>query len=154
MKKEENNKIIAKNRAAYHEYFINEIYEAGIALSGTEVKSIRAGKVNLKDSFAYIKNNEVFVSGMHISPYEQGNIYNKDPLRLRKLLLNKREIRKLKEATQKEGFTLIPVDLHFERAFVKVSLGVAKGKKLYDKRDDSAKKDAQRNIERSLKANR
>jgi len=153
MKKEANN-IIAKNRAAYHEYFINEIYEAGIALSGTEVKSIRAGKVNLKDSFAYIKNNEVFVSGMHISPYEQGNIYNKDPLRLRKLLLNKREIRRLKEATQKEGFTLIPVDLHFERAFVKVSLGVAKGKKLYDKRDDSAKKDAQRNIERSLKANR
>lgn len=151
MKKEEN-KTIAKNRAAYHEYFINEIYEAGISLSGTEVKSIRAGKVNLKDSFAYIKNNEVFVSGMHISPYEQGNIYNKDPLRLRKLLLNKREIRKLKESTQKEGFTLIPVDLHFDRSYVKMSLGVAKGKKLYDKRDDSAKKDAQRRIERTLKA--
>ena len=153
MKKEENT-VIAKNRAAYHEYFINEVYEAGISLSGTEVKSIRAGRVNLKDSFAYIKDNEVFVANMHISAYEQGNISNNDPLRLRKLLLNKREIRKLKEATQKEGYTLVPVDLHFSRAYVKVSLGVAKGKKLYDKREDSAKKDAQRRIERTLKDNR
>lgn len=153
MKKEENT-VIAKNRAAYHEYFINEVYEAGISLSGTEVKSIRAGRVNLKDSFAYIKDNEVFVANMHISAYEQGNISNKDPLRLRKLLLNKREIRKLKEATQKEGYTLVPVDLHFSRAYVKVSLGVAKGKKLYDKREDSAKKDAQRRIERTLKDSR
>lgn len=149
---DEKNKIIAKNKKAYHEYFIEETYQAGIELSGTEVKSIRAGKVNLSDSFAYIKNGEVYLSNMHISPYEQGNIANKDPMRQRKLLLHKKEIRKLKEATQKDGYTLVPLNLHFSRSFVKVSLGVAKGKKLYDKRQVSAKKDAQRRIERTLKA--
>ena len=149
---DDKNKTIAKNKKAYHEYYIEETYQAGIELSGTEVKSIRAGKVNLSDSFAYIKNNEVYLSNMHISPYEQGNIANKDPLRQRKLLLHKKEIRKLKEATQRDGYTLVPINLHFSRSFVKVSLGVAKGKKLYDKRQVSAKKDAQRKIERTLKA--
>ncbi len=149
---DEKNKTIAQNKKAYHEYYIEDTYQAGIELSGTEVKSIRAGKVNLSDSFAYIKNGEVYLSNMHISPYEQGNIANKDPLRQRKLLLHKKEIRKLKEATQKDGYTLVPLNLHFSRSFVKVSLGVAKGKKLYDKRQVSAKKDAQRRIERTLKA--
>ena len=149
---DDKNKTIAKNKKAYHEYYIEDTYQAGIELSGTEVKSIRAGKVNLSDSFAYIKNNEVYLSNMHISPYEQGNIANKDPLRQRKLLLHKKEIRKLKEATQRDGYTLVPLNLHFSRSFVKVSLGVAKGKKLYDKRQVSAKKDAQRKIERTLKA--
>ena len=149
---DDKNKTIAKNKKAYHEYYIEETYQAGIELSGTEVKSIRAGKVNLSDSFAYIKNGEVYLSNMHISPYEQGNIANKDPLRQRKLLLHKKEIRKLKEATQRDGYTLVPLNLHFSRSFVKVSLGVAKGKKLYDKREVSAKKDAQRKIERTLKA--
>ena len=150
--KNQSQKTIAKNKVAYHNYFIEEIYEAGISLSGTEVKSIRAGKVNLKDSFAYIKDGEVFVANMHISPYEQGNIFNKDPLRHRKLLLNKREIRKLKELKQKQGYTLVPVDLHFDRSYVKLNLGVAKGKKLYDKRSTDAKKDAQRRIERAVKS--
>lgn len=146
-------KIIAKNRAAKHEYNIIETYETGIVLKGTEVKSIRKGKVNLKDSFAYVKDGEVFVANLHISPYEQGNIYNTDPLRLKKLLLNKREIRKLKEAVQKDGFTLVPLDLHFDRSFVKVSLAVAKGKKLYDKRESDAKDDAKRKIDQALKRN-
>lgn len=151
MAKKEDGRIIAKNKIAYHEYFIEDIYEAGISLSGTEVKSVRASKVNLKDSYAFVKNGEVLVENMHISPYEQGNIYNKDPLRQRKLLLHKREIRKLAEKTQKEGYTLVPVDLHFSGAYVKMNLGVAKGKKLYDKREAGAKKDAQRDIERALK---
>ncbi len=151
MSKKEDKKVIAKNKAATHEYFIEDVYEAGISLFGTEVKSIRAGKVNLKDSYAYIKNGEVFVANMHVSPYEQGNIMNKDPLRHRKLLLNKREIRKLCESSQKEGYTLIPLDLHFSGAYVKMDIAVGKGKKLYDKRESSAKKDAQRNIERALK---
>lgn len=151
MAKKENDKVIAKNKTAYHEYFIDDIYEAGISLSGTEVKSIRLGKVNLKDSYAFIRKGEVFVEGMHISPYEQGNIYNKDPLRQRKLLLHKREIRKLTEFQQKDGYTLVPIDLHFSGANVKLNLGVGKGKKLYDKREVSAKKDVQRDIERALK---
>ncbi len=151
MTKEDNRKVIAKNKVAAHEYFIEDVYEAGISLFGTEVKSIRAGKVNLKDSYAYIKNGEVFVANMHVSPYEQGNIMNKDPLRHRKLLLNKREIRKLRESSQKEGYTLVPLDLHFSGAYVKMDLAVGRGKKLYDKRESSAKKDAQRNIERALK---
>ncbi len=144
-------KIIAQNKAARHEYFVDEVYEAGIVLTGTEVKSIRQGRVNLKDSFAYIKNGEVFVANMHVSPYEQGNIANKDPLRVRKLLLNKREIRKLKEAVQKDGYTLVPLNLHFSRANVKMDLAVAKGKKLYDKREASAKRDAMRSIDRAMK---
>lgn len=151
MAKQTDTKIIAKNKIASHEYFIDEVFEAGLALYGTEVKSIRAGKVNLKDSFAYVKDGEVFVANMHISPYEQGNIYNKDPMRLRKLLLSKREIRKLREATQKDGFTLVPLDLHFSGAFVKMNIAIARGKKLYDKRDSSAKADAKRKIERELK---
>ncbi len=149
--KNDNNRTIATNRAARHEYFVEDTFEAGLVLFGTEVKSIRAGRVNLKDSFAYVKDGEVFVSGMHISPYEQGNIMNKDPLRLKKLLLNKREIRKLKEFTQKDGYTLIPLDLHFDRSYVKMTLGVCKGKKLYDKRETSQKRDAQRDAQRSLK---
>jgi len=154
MKKgDNNNKTIATNRAARHEYFVEDTFEAGLVLYGTEVKSIRAGRVNLKDSFAYVKDGEVFVAGMHISPYEQGNIMNKDPLRLKKLLLNKREIRKLKEFTQKDGYTLIPLDLHFDRSYVKMTLGVCKGKKLYDKRETSQKRDAQRDAQRSMKYN-
>ncbi len=151
--KNDNNRTIATNRAARHEYFVEDTFEAGLVLFGTEVKSIRAGRVNLKDSFAYVKDGEVFVAGMHISPYEQGNIMNKDPLRLKKLLLNKREIRKLREFTQKEGYTLIPLDLHFDRSYVKMTLGVCKGKKLYDKRESSQKRDAQRDAQRSLKYN-
>lgn len=149
--KREATKTIAKNKAAYHEYFIEDTYEAGLSLSGTEVKSIRQGKVNLKDSFAYIKDGEVYVANMHISPYEQGNIMNKDPLRLRKLLLHKREIRKLRELSQRDGYTLIPTDLHFNGAYVKLTLGVAKGKKLYDKRETSAKRDAERRMQRTMK---
>ena len=150
-KKKDDGRIIAKNRIAYHEYFIEDIYEAGISLSGTEVKSLREGRVNLKDSYAFVKNGEVFVENMHISPYEKGNIFNKDPLRQRKLLLHKREIAKLYDKTRKEGYTLVPVDLHFSGAYVKMNLGVGKGKKLYDKREASARKDAQRNIERVMK---
>lgn len=151
--KSENNRVIAQNRAARHEYYVEDTFEAGLVLFGTEVKSIRAGRVNLKDSFAYVKDGEVFVAGMHISPYEQGNIMNKDPLRLKKLLLNKREIRKLREFTQKDGYTLIPLDLHFDRSYVKMTLGVCKGKKLYDKREAAQKRDAQRDAQRSLKYN-
>ena len=150
-KKKDDGRIIAKNKIAYHEYFIEDIYEAGISLSGTEVKSLREGRVNLKDSYAFVKNGEVFVENMHISPYEKGNIFNKDPLRQRKLLLHKKEIAKLYDKTRKEGYTLVPVDLHFSGAYVKMNLGVGKGKKLYDKREARAKKDAQRNIERVMK---
>ena len=150
-KKKDDGRIIAKNKIAYHEYFIEDIYEAGISLSGTEVKSLREGRVNLKDSYAFVKNGEVFVENMHISPYEKGNIFNKDPLRQRKLLLHKKEIAKLYDKTRKEGYTLVPVDLHFSGAYVKMNLGVGKGKKLYDKREASAKKDAQRIIERVMK---
>jgi SsrA-binding protein len=145
-------KVISSNRAAFHNYFIEDTLEAGLCLTGTEVKSIRAGKVNLKDSYAYFKDGEVYVTGMHVSPYEQGNIMNRDPLRHRKLLLNKREIRKLKELSQREGYSLIPTDLHFSGAFVKMALGVAKGKKLYDKRASSAEKDAKRSMDRAQKA--
>ena len=150
-KNKDDGRIIAKNKIAYHEYFIEDIYEAGISLSGTEVKSLREGRVNLKVSYAFVKNGEVFVENMHISPYEKGNIFNKDPLRQRKLLLHKKEIAKLYDKTRKEGYTLVPVDLHFSGAYVKMNLGVGKGKKLYDKREASAKKDAQRNIERVMK---
>lgn len=146
-------KIVAQNKKARHEYFIEQTIETGIVLSGTEVKSIRLGKVNLKDSYANIKNGEVFIYGMHISPYEQGNIYNKDPLRNRKLLLHRYEINKLIGYIQQKGMTLVPTQLYFINGKVKLELGVGKGKKLYDKRDDIAKKDAQREIERRLKDN-
>jgi len=139
-------KIVAKNKQAYHEYFIEEKYEAGLVLAGTEVKSIRQGKVNLKDSYVSIKNGEAFVYNMHISPYEKGNIYNTDPLRIRKLLLNKREIRKLIGMTTLKGYSLIPLSLYLKNGLVKMELALAKGKKLYDKRQDLAKKDADRRV--------
>ena len=144
-------KIISKNPNANHNYFILDTLEAGIVLSGTEIKSIKSGKVNLKDSYATIKNGEIYIYGLHISPYEHGNIYNKDPLRDRKLLLNKNEINKLIWLIKQKGYSLIPVCLYFKNNFVKVELGIAKGKKLYDKRNELAKKDAMRNIERTLK---
>ncbi|MEG0128094.1 MAG: SsrA-binding protein SmpB [Clostridium sp.] len=142
---------LAENRKARHDYFIEETYEAGIELYGTEVKSVKLGKANLKDSYAYIKNGEIFLSNLHISPYEKGNIFNKDPLRVRRLLLHKSEIRKLEQCTTQEGLTLVPLALYEVRGLVKVKIAVAKGKKLYDKRQDIAKKDAQRDIERSLR---
>lgn len=144
-------KLIAKNPTAYHNYNIEDKLESGIVLSGTEIKSIRAGKVNLKDSYANIKNNEVFIYGMHISPYEQGNIFNKDPLRNRKLLLNRREINKLIGLTKQKGYSIIPINIYFKNNFVKLTLGIGKGKKLYDKREDIAKKDAEMKIRKSLK---
>ena len=144
-------KIIAKNPVAFHNYTINDKLEAGIVLTGTEIKSIRSGKVNLKDTYVNIKNGEAFIYGMHISPYEHGNIFNKDPLRTRKLLLNKREINKLLGYTSQKGLSLVPISLYFKNNFVKLELGVGKGKKLYDKREDIAKKDAERRIQRTLK---
>lgn len=149
--KKTGNKIIAQNKKAWHEYFVDEKYEAGIALYGTEVKSIRAGSVNLKDSYCDIKDGEIFVKGMHISPYEQGNIFNKDPLRDKKLLMHKREIMKLHGLVSQKGFTLIPLSLYFSGSHVKVEVGLCRGKKLYDKRDDAAKRDADRVIERSMR---
>lgn len=142
--------IIATNPTAKHNYDIQTTYEAGIVLSGTEIKSIRNNKVNLKDSYANIKNGEVFIYGLHISPYEHGNIYNKDPLRTRKLLLNRREINKLTGLIKQKGLSLVPISLYFNGNFVKVELGVGKGKKLYDKRQDIAKKDAQRRMQQAM----
>lgn len=139
-------KIIATNRKARHEFFIEETIEAGIVLTGTEVKSIRQGKVNIKESYASIDGGEVYVNGMHISPYEQGNIFNVDPLRKRKLLLHRREIRKLIGETKQKGFTLIPLSIYLKDGKVKVEIALAKGKKNYDKRDTIAKKDAERRI--------
>ena len=144
-------KLIAKNPTAKHNYFIEDTIETGIVLSGTEIKSIRNGKVNLKDSYAGIKNGEVYIYHMHISPYEHGNIYNKDPLRDRKLLLHQREIAKLMGFIKQKGYSLIPVSLYFKGNLVKLELGIGKGKKLYDKREDMAKKDAQREIDRQMK---
>ena len=144
-------RIIAQNKKAWHEYFVDEKYEAGIALYGTEVKSIRAGGVNLKDSYCDIKDGEIFVKGMHISPYEQGNIFNREPLRDKKLLMHKREIMKLHGLVSQKGFTLIPLSLYFSGSHVKVEIGLCRGKKLYDKRDDAAKRDADRVIERSMR---
>lgn len=143
--------LIAKNPNAKHNYTIEDILETGIVLTGTEIKSIRAGKVNLKDSYAILKNGEIFVLGMHISPYDHGNIFNKDPLRDRKLLLNSREINKLIGLTKQKGYTLVPMSLYFKGSFVKLELGMGKGKKLYDKREDLAKKDANLSIQRHLK---
>lgn len=147
----EGTKLIAQNRKARHDYFIEETFEAGIALTGTEVKSLRLGRANLQDSYATIKNGEVFVNGVHISPYDMGNRFNHDPLRARKLLLHRFEINKLLGHTQKKGLTLVPLSLYFKKGMVKVELAVCKGKKLYDKRDDIAKKDALREIDRRMK---
>lgn len=143
-------KIIAKNKKAYHEFFIEDKYEAGLVLVGTEVKSIRQGNVNLKDSYVSIKNGEAFVYNMHISSYEKGNIYNVDPLRPRKLLLNKRELRKLIGLTTLKGYSLIPLSLYLKNGLVKMELSVAKGKKTYDKRQDIAKRDAERRMQRQV----
>jgi len=144
-------KVVAQNKKARHDYFIEQTMEAGIVLSGTEVKSIRQGKVNLKDSYATIDKGEVILNGMHISPYEQGNIFNKDPLRDRKLLLHRYEINRLIGYTQQKGLTLVPLQVYFKRGKVKIELGVAKGKKLYDKREDIAERDAKREIDRRMK---
>lgn len=144
-------KQIAANRKAYHDYFVEEKFEAGISLKGTEVKSLRAGTVSLKDSFCSVKDGELLVYNMHISPYEKGNIFNSDPLRVRKLLMHKREIVRLNSLVQKQGYALIPLALYFKHSKVKVELGLCKGKKLYDKRDSAAEKDSKRLIERSIK---
>ena len=146
-----NIKLIAKNPTAYHNYFIEDKIETGIVLFGTEIKSIRSGKVNLKDSYANIKNGEVYISGMHISPYEHGNIFNKDPLRDRKLLLHKREIYKFFGMIKQKGISLIPLTLYFKGSNVKLEVGIGKGKKLYDKREDIAKKDAMMRINKAMK---
>lgn len=144
-------KTIAKNPTAYHNYSIESTIEAGIVLAGTEIKSIRNGKINLKDTYVNIKDGEVFVYGMHISPYEFGNIYNKDPLRTRKLLLNRREIDKLYGMIKQKGVSLVPTKMYFKGNHIKVEIGIGKGKKLYDKREDIAKKDAEMKIKRALK---
>ncbi|MBQ5521884.1 MAG: SsrA-binding protein SmpB [Oscillospiraceae bacterium] len=142
---------MATNRKAFHEYFVLERFEAGIALAGTEVKSIRAGQVNLKDSFCTVKDGELFARGMHISPYEHGNIFNKDPMRPKKLLMHKREIIKLNARVMQDGNALIPLSLYFKDGKVKVELGLCKGKKLHDKRDSEAERESKRDIERTLK---
>ncbi len=144
-------KIIADNRKARHDYFVIETYEAGIELFGTEVKSLRAGGVNLKDSYCEVDKGELFALGVHISPYEQGNIFNREPLRPKKLLMHKREIMKLAGLVSRDGYTLVPLSLYFKGSNVKMALGLCKGKKLYDKRDDAAKRDADRTIEKAMK---
>lgn len=144
-------KVIAKNKKAYHNYFIEDKYEAGIELFGTEVKSIRMGSVNFKDSFCIIKDGELFVHSMHISPYEKGNIFNRDPMRTRRLLMHKREIRHLYDKVRMDGMALIPLSIYLKDSLVKLELGLAKGKKLYDKRDSIAKRDAGREIDRAMK---
>ena len=151
MAKEKGERLIANNKKAYHDFFIEETHEAGIALHGTEVKSLRMGKCSIKESFIRIENDEIFVYGMHISPYEKGNIFNKDPLRVKKLLMHKYEIRKLRAKIQEKGYTLVPLKVYFNQSLVKVEIGLAKGKKLYDKRDDIAKKDQLRETEREFK---
>ena len=145
-----NTKLIAKNPVAYHNFNIEDKYEAGIVLSGTEIKSIRKGRVNLKDSYAGFKDGECYIYSMHISPYEHGNIFNKDPLRDRKLLLNRREINKLVGLINQKGCSLVPISMYFKGSLVKIELGIGKGKKLYDKRQDIAKKDAERRIRQQM----
>ena len=151
MAKESGSRLIANNKKAYHDYFIEDTYEAGIELAGTEVKSMRMGKCSIKESFIQIEHGEVFVYGMHISPYEKGNIFNKDPLRTRKLLLHQYEIRKIAAKIAEKGFTLVPLKVYFKGSLVKVEIGLARGKKLYDKRQDIAKKDQRREAERDFK---
>jgi len=151
MAKKETQKMIANNKKAFHDFFIDETYEAGIALHGTEVKSMRMGKCSIKESFIRIENGEVFVYGMHVSPYEKGNIFNKDPLRVKKLLLHKYEINKLQGKIKEKGYTLVPLQVYFKEGKVKVEIGLARGKKLYDKRADIAKKDQRREAEKEFK---
>lgn len=145
-------KIIANNKKAFHEYFVIEKFEAGIELFGTEVKSVRAGKINIKESWCMIKNDEIFVNGMHIANYEQGNIFNKDPFRVRKLLMHKKEINRLFGKTKQDGLTLIPLSVYFKGSRIKVEIGLCKGKNLHDKREAIAKKQANRDIDRALKS--
>ena len=149
--KKEAQKLIANNKKAYHDYFIEETYEAGVALHGTEVKSMRLGKCSIKESFIRIENGEVFVYGMHVSPYEKGNIFNKDPMRVKKLLMHRYEINKLAGKIAEKGYTLVPLQVYFREGKVKVEIGLAKGKKLYDKRESIAKKDQRREMEREFK---
>ncbi|MBR2868253.1 MAG: SsrA-binding protein SmpB [Clostridia bacterium] len=151
MEKDSGIKIVAQNKKAYHDYFVLEKLEAGLELFGTEVKSIRQGKINLKDSWCFVKDGEMFVNGMHISPYEQGNIFNRDPLRTKRLLLHKREIRRFYAQVKQEGLAIVPLSVYFKKGRAKVEIGLCKGKKLYDKREVAAKKDAQRTIERNLR---
>ncbi|MCH1983103.1 SsrA-binding protein SmpB [Ruminococcus sp. OA3] len=151
MGKETGNRLIANNKKAYHDYFIEEKYEAGISLHGTEVKSLRMGKCSIKESFLKIENGELFIYGMHVSPYEKGNIFNKDPLRVKKLLMHRSEIHKLQGQIAEKGYTLVPLQVYFKGSLVKVQIGLAKGKKMYDKRQDIAKKDQRREAERDFK---
>lgn len=144
-------KLVANNKKAYHDFFIEETYEAGIVLHGTEVKSLRMGKCSIKEAFIRIENGEVYVYGMHISPYEKGNIFNKDPLRVKKLLLHKQQIRKLIGNSSEKGYTIVPLKVYFSNGRAKIEIGLAKGKKLYDKRQDIAKKDQKREAEKELK---
>ena len=144
-------KLVANNKKAYHDYFIEEKYEAGLVLHGTEVKSLRMGKCSIKEAFIRIENGEVFIYGMHISPYEKGNIFNKDPLRVRKLLLHKSQIQKLIGNSAEKGYTIVPLQVYFSNGRAKIEIGLAKGKKLYDKRQDIAKKDQKREAEKELK---
>ena len=147
-------KPVAQNRKAYHEYFVEETYECGISLCGTEVKSIRDGRINLKESFCMIRNGEIYAEGMHISPYEQGNVFNQDPLRPKKLLMHKSEIRKLAGQVSRQGFALIPLKVYLKDGRMKLELGLCKGKQLHDKRDTAAERDAQREIERAFRSRR
>ena len=151
MAKEKGTRLIANNKKAYHDYFVEDTYEAGIALAGTEVKSLRQGKCSIKESFIRIEKGEVFIYGMHVTPYEKGNIFNKDPLRVKKLLLHKYEINKMAGKIAEKGYTLVPLQVYFRGSLVKVEIGLAKGKKLYDKRQDIAKKDQKREAEREFK---
>ena len=151
MPRQQGVKEIAANRKAFHDYYVLERFEAGIELFGTEVKSIRGGQVNLKDSFCMIRNGELFVRGMHVSPYEKGNIFNRDPVRVRRLLMHKKEIRKLGDRVSQDGVALIPLRLYFKDSLVKVELGLCKGKKLYDKRESDAKREAERDMDRAIK---
>ena len=152
--KKTESRTIARNKKAWHDYFVDESFEAGVELFGTEVKSLRAGGVNLKDSWADIDDGEIILKGMHISPYEQGNIFNKDPRRPRRLLAHKSEIRHLQQQIKLQGYTLVPLQLYFKQGRVKVELGLCKGKKLYDKRADAAARDAKRDIDRAIKTRR
>ena len=150
MQKNDENKTVSQNKKAYHDYFVIETYEAGLELFGTEVKSVRQGKVNLKDSWCNIVNGEIFANGMHISPYDHGNIFNRDPLRPKKLLMHKKEILKLFGLTKQQGYAIIPLQIYFKKGKAKVQIGLCKGKKLYDKREDAARKSADREIERNM----
>ena len=152
MSKEKDSRLIANNKKAYHDYFIEEKYEAGVSLHGTEVKSLRMGKCSIKESFIRIENGEVYVYGMHISPYEKGNIFNKDPLRPKKLLMHRAEIRKLQGKIAEKGYTLVPLQVYFKNSLVKVEIGLARGKTLYDKREAAAARDAKREMDRTMKS--